>query len=86
MEALILALSPFLVQILTSITKRLPAIGDSYGAARIWGVRLLAAVFAIVLAWLGGEAIDATLIETLALALLNFLGATGSHFILAGKK
>lgn len=85
MDALILAASPIVVSILTSITKRLPKIAGTYGPARIWGVRAIAALFAIILAWLGGEAINADLLETLSLALLNFLAATGAHFLGSGK-
>lgn len=86
MEALVLALSPFAVSILTSLTKRLPAIDNSYGASRVWGVRALAAFFALVVAYLGGQALDATMLESFSLALLNFLAATGTHFIGSGKK
>lgn len=60
---------------LTALSKN--ALFTEYSAHRVLLVRLMTAVFAIVLALIAGEAVDATMVETAVSATIAFLSAVG---------
>lgn len=87
MEALLLALQPFVVSALTKLLK--PLAGVKLGKFRKivlrLGVALLSFGAALGGAVLAGSSVDPASLEAFAQALLNFLGASGVYFF-AKKK
>jgi hypothetical protein len=88
MDSLLLVLSPFVVQLLTAVFKKLPPVtAISYGW-RTAALRFLVAVLSFGAAtgssWLAGADVDPMAFETFANALFVFGTATASHFITKG--
>lgn len=86
METLLLALSPFLVALVTWGVKQFGTVAKSTGRTTI--LRFLVAAFSyfaiIGSAYLSGVDVDPASTETFVEALLVFLGSTGVYFF--GKK
>lgn len=89
LSSIILALSPFVVAVLTGATKRLPVFNNLSEGARIASVRFVAAFFAVasasIIFMLGGDPVMQTSVEELVLAFITFLGAVGGHELLKQK-
>lgn len=87
--SLILAVSPFIVTGLTSLTKRIPIINGLSDGARVAAIRLVAAVFSVasasIIFALGGDPVAHASVEEVVLALLTFMSATGGHELLKQK-
>lgn len=86
METLLVALSPFIIAMITSGVKRIEAIELSDARKHI--IRFIVALFsfaaAVLTALLSGGEVDPMSIETFVNALVTFIAATGVYFL--GKK
>ena len=89
MNPILLALSPFFVQFVTAILKKLPLFQNLsegwYKTAVRFLVALLSFGAAVGGSWLSGGDVDPLALETFVNAFVAFLSATGSHFLMSKK-
>jgi len=90
MNALLLALSPFVVTGLTSLLKRIPQISNLSESKRVAAIRFIVALLSLISAslvfMLGGDPVMQTSVDELVLAFVTFMGATGGHEMLRRRQ
>lgn len=85
MESLLIALSPFVVSLITHLAKGLPTINSLSDGYHKAALRMIAGAFSfagiVATAWLSGQEVDVMSVQTFANALLAFIGSQGVFFL-----
>jgi hypothetical protein len=92
LSAILLVLSPWIVKGITNLVKKIDLVRFLNSASKTYILRFVVAILAFVAAWgtsaLNGTPLDGNVIQTLAEAVIVFLGSTGAYFfekLKAGK-
>lgn len=81
---ILLAFAPFVVSGLTSLIKRIPVLANMEDGPFTWIVRFIAALLSflgVIGIYMTTGTLDEGALQTFALTLLTFIGATGVHFL-----